>query len=82
MSNNSPTATKPEGAFKYYAGAWYSEDGHSIANKVPGKCWHCGKPTVWIEINFEAPLCLGACTDAKWKEYQEVNNERLPKMPL
>ena len=69
--NSSAMQVKPEGAVKYYAGAWYSEDGHSVAAQAPENCWHCGKPTVWVEINFEAHLCLGACTDAKWREYRE-----------
>ena len=72
MNDDSPTVTKPEGAYKYYMGAWYSEDGHSFAAMAPSECWHCHKPTVWVEVNFGIHLCLGTCTDAKWKEYQEA----------
>ena len=35
-------------------------------------CWHCQKPTTWIEINFEAFLCSPECDDAKWNEYWEA----------
>lgn len=32
-------------------------------------CWHCEHPTRFLEVNFEAPLCPGACTEAKEEEY-------------
>ena len=25
----------------------------------PAPCWHCGKPTHWVEVNFEARLHRG-----------------------
>ncbi len=37
-----------------------------------GKCWHCEKPTHWVSISFEAPLCRGGCQENKWREYQEA----------
>ena len=39
---------------------------------TPGYCWHCGKPTNWIDINFIAFLCSTECSDAKWHEYSEA----------
>lgn len=38
-------------------------------------CWHCGRPTQWVELNFEAHLCSEECVDAKWKEYFEACNK-------
>lgn len=38
----------------------------------PGKCWHCGKQTHWVDINFEAHLCSPSCEDAKWDEYNQA----------
>ena len=38
----------------------------------PKPCWHCGEPTVFVEISFEANLCSEECVDAKWKEYEEA----------
>jgi hypothetical protein len=35
-------------------------------------CWHCGKPTHWVDLDFEAPLCFGECSRAKWREYLEA----------
>lgn len=35
-------------------------------------CWHCGDPTDQIEINFQAYLCPGACTEAKTDEFFEA----------
>jgi hypothetical protein len=32
-------------------------------------CWHCGTPTRWLDLAFEAPLCPGRCSDAKAREY-------------
>ena len=33
-------------------------------------CWHCDEPTRWAELSFETAICPGACTDAKWREYE------------
>lgn len=41
-------------------------------------CWHCGKPTPWIEINFETNLCPGACNDAKTAEWWEADRRAGP----
>lgn len=35
----------------------------------PGKCWHCEKPTRYVEVNFETYLCPGECTNSKLVEY-------------
>lgn len=35
----------------------------------PRPCWHCGRPSRWLELNFEAPLHPGACSDAKDVEW-------------
>lgn len=32
-------------------------------------CWHCGEPTTWVDLDFEAPLHPGRCSEAKWDEY-------------
>lgn len=36
-------------------------------------CVICNQNTTWVELNFEAPLCPGACTEAMWDEYDEAN---------
>jgi hypothetical protein len=38
-------------------------------------CWHCSRPTRWVELNFESHLCSEECTDAKWKEYFAACNK-------
>lgn len=42
---------------------------HIIDPVGPRPCWHCGAPTRYVEVNFEAPLCPGACTDEKDAAY-------------
>lgn len=44
-------------------------------------CWHCGRPTHWLELNFGTSLCPGDCTDAKWAEFDEYNRTH-PIAPL
>lgn len=39
------------------------------------KCWICDEPTTWVELNFQAWVCLGACTDEAWRRYWEANRE-------
>lgn len=41
----------------------------------PRPCWHCEQPTRFLEVNFEAPLCPGACTEAKEAEYWQALSE-------
>jgi hypothetical protein len=41
----------------------------------PRPCWHCSAPTRFLEINFEAPLCPGACTEAKEADYWRALSE-------
>ena len=43
---------------------------------VISECWHCGQPTKWISINFQAFLCSTECADAKWHEYQVVSSRK------
>lgn len=38
-------------------------------------CWHCGKTTEWVEINFEAYLCSDECLSAKIDEYLEATRQ-------
>jgi hypothetical protein len=38
-------------------------------------CWICGKPTTWVELNFQAWVCTGACTDEAWRRYWEADRE-------
>ncbi len=38
----------------------------------PGLCWHCGHPTPWLSISFEAHICSEECGRAKWDEYLEA----------
>ena len=53
---------------------WAAWDDHTIlAQEGSGPCWHCGKETRWIEINFESWLCSPECNAAKWKEYEEAS---------
>jgi hypothetical protein len=35
----------------------------------PASCWHCGRPTHWVEINYEARLHRGRCTREKDAEF-------------
>jgi endogenous inhibitor of DNA gyrase (YacG/DUF329 family) len=44
----------------------------------PRPCWHCGRPTCWVELSFEAPLCPGPCTDVKWTEYWLAEGSTAP----
>ncbi len=44
-------------------------------------CWHCGEPTHFVEIHFEAPLCPGRCTDVKWEEYLAEQRRLGPPSP-
>lgn len=37
------------------------------------QCWHCGEPTKWRELAFEAPLHPGDCTRAKYQELAEAD---------
>lgn len=32
-------------------------------------CWHCRQPTTWIDLDFEAALHPGECSETKWDEY-------------
>lgn len=43
----------------------------------PAPCWHCGEPTQWVELSFETPLHPGSCSDAKWREFEQANAERV-----
>lgn len=36
-------------------------------------CIICRRVTTWRELNFEAPLCPGECTEALWDEFDEAN---------
>lgn len=38
----------------------------------PGACWHCGIPTCWADLAFMVYLHPGACSTAKWREYDEA----------
>jgi hypothetical protein len=50
---------------------WADWDKHTLkAKEGSGPCWHCGKDTQWIEINFQAWLCSLECNQAKWREYE------------
>jgi len=39
-------------------------------------CWHCGQPTRFVEVAFEAPLHPGACEEAKDREYWDALAEQ------
>lgn len=43
-----------------------------LRGKTWGKCWHCGAPTQFIEINYEAHLCSEECEQAKDEEINEA----------
>jgi hypothetical protein len=36
-------------------------------------CWHCGAETRFVQVDFEAALHPGACTSAKWAEFDDAN---------
>jgi hypothetical protein len=53
---------------------WAAWDEHTMqAKNGTGPCWHCGKETPWLEINFQAWLCSLACNRAKWAEYMKAS---------
>lgn len=37
-------------------------------------CWHCGRRTHWVDMNFMAYLCSEECDRAKWKEYAAADH--------
>ena len=43
----------------------------------PRPCWQCGKPTPWLEVNFEAPTCIG-CVDGAWIAYNAAERAAGP----
>lgn len=46
--------------------------GRFLPDQPERPCWHCGEPTTFVEINFEAPLHPGPCTDQKEVEYWQA----------
>lgn len=52
-------------------------DDNFIVSDTPGACWHCGSPTFYTEINFEASLCSDECREAKVREYLLSENRML-----
>lgn len=32
-------------------------------------CMHCGHPTPWVDLCFEAHLCSEECSEAAWQEF-------------
>lgn len=42
---------------------------HHITSEHEKPCWRCGNPTRFIDIDFQAHLCPGACTEAKTEEF-------------
>lgn len=51
------------------------ERGHLEAFMVAPEirdCWICGKPTRFLQFDFEAPQHPGECTDRAWREYFEA----------
>ncbi|GJF04992.1 hypothetical protein [Pseudonocardia sp. D17] len=49
--------------------------GRFLADQPERPCWHCGQPTRYVEINFEAPLHPGPCADQKEIEYWRATAE-------
>lgn len=41
---------------------------------VPGKCCECGRTTEWMEVNLEAYLCPGGCSEVVWEDYMRATN--------
>lgn len=35
-------------------------------------CWHCGQPTQFISIDFQAYIHPQVCADAKWAEFEQA----------
>ncbi len=35
-------------------------------------CWHCGQPTTWLDLCFEAPICSEECDAAKTNEWVQA----------
>lgn len=33
-----------------------------------GLCWHCERPTTWMDLDFECWLHPGRCSEVKWDE--------------
>ena len=61
---------------KKYPNAKHNEEPEMLIvcfkDSPPKPCWHCGEPTVFVEISFEAAMCSDECNVAKWKEYEEA----------
>lgn len=43
---------------------------HFIWVPVERDCWQCGQPTTWIDLDFEAALHPGPCSERAWDEYR------------
>lgn len=43
-----------------------------IRSEHTGECWCCGQQMNWVEINYEAWLCPGACTVTKDREFRKA----------
>lgn len=50
--------------------------------KEEGKCWHCGKMTKFVDLDFEAHLCSLRCQNAKIAEYAKSYNEKFDALEL
>lgn len=49
---------------------WTSGYVHAMAASPEEPCIQCGQPTAWIDFDFQARLCPGACTEAMWLDYE------------
>lgn len=47
---------------------WWEHRGIAVAHAI-GDCWHCHRPTRFIDLDFQTFLHPGACQDAKVNEW-------------
>lgn len=41
----------------------------------PHPCFHCGRPTRWVEINYQGPLCSLDCDHAVAEDVRALSEE-------
>jgi hypothetical protein len=40
-----------------------------VKGESDGVCWRCKRPTDWLSLYWEAPICSFVCDDLAWVEY-------------
>ena len=55
--------------------------GHFLWVPFEAECWKCGKPTTWIDLDFETALHPGPCSEKAWDEYRWAEMMALLRSP-